>query len=250
MKRRKLMSSGINDLIERSLIVCLALIAIVALNFLYARRAFAAEAQPSASSLRVAQVETAPNPELTPPTNVEDETESTGIDDTIIPPVDATDLHEVTQVLPVTETSVMAKLHDVNLNEILMSSIAKENGASDLVKRYAHRVEADHRYVDQRLLNLAESMEMDLTAAPVLETPAKKHTHAAEVATLQSVSGDSFDGAFLEMMERGHQDAIAALADARNQLPVDSKVRLFAGQIIPILQQHLDVVRGLQDRKL
>lgn len=238
MKRKRVDSARVNDFLERSMIICLALIAIVALNFLYSRKAFAA------APMAVAQVQPAPNPELEQPTEPV-ETETGGIDDTIIPPSDT-----VTETLqktgPVTDASLLAQIHEINQMEMQMGELARNSGEADIVKRYGHRIAADHRYVDQRLLSLAEGMSMDISASPLQN---HDQSHSRQVATLSSLTGATFDGTFLEMMEQGHREAIDLLMNARNQLPVDSKVRLFAGQILPILQQHLDVVGNLQGRK-
>ncbi len=231
------------EIFHRSLILCLALIAIVALNFLYARKAFAAVTETPVVRPNM-------EPAMEPDQN---EMEVEAIDDSVLPPGDSSIDLEGAQappnVMPVTEASILAKLHTVNQMEIQMGTMAKDNADADLVKRYGHRLSADHRYVDGRLLSLAKSLEMDPTTFPEVVSSTERQREAAEMAVLASVTGISFDGRFLEKMEQGHRQTIDFLVNGRSQLPADSKVRIFAGQVIPILQQHLDVVSHLQDRK-
>lgn len=227
MKHRKETFHDHTELMEKSLIVCLALIAVIALNFLYARRAFAALPTDADES------------------NLQDEIDVSLPDDTTtvttygLPPV---------VTMPLTETSFLARMHSVNQQEIQMGELARQNGEQDKVKRYGNRLEDDHRYIDQRLLSLAEKMGVDLASVPEVESDPNKAAEQTQISRISRETGASFDSHFLEMMDQSHRQGIDLLISGRNQLPMDSKARIFAGQIIPILQQHLDVVNHLQEK--
>ena len=62
-----------------------------------------------------------------------------------------------------------------------------------------------------------------------------------EADRLQSMSGREFDSTFLKAMVHGHQDAIAMLTDAEEQLSRDLVTNL-----IPTLRQHETTAADLQ----
>lgn len=163
------------------------------------------------------------------------------------------DMPLVTQTLveevPATEAALLSQIHSINQQKIRLGQLTEERAEDSKLKAYGDRLFRDHRMVDRQILAIAETMALDLGTAHSPVADLVEHAEAAKLSELEDLSGADYDGAFLQMMEHGHRRAIDLLLRSRNQLAADSKVREFAIRMIPILQQHLNVVLYLQGKE-
>lgn len=153
---------------------------------------------------------------------------------------------EEPEAVPVTDTTVLARLHDFNQIEIRMGQMAERRAESRRIKRLGDRVFRDHRYSDRMALSLSDKMGVDLNSVQLLPSEVEKQTHILKMVDLERQSGHEFDTNFLQAMEESHRDALDFFIRAREKLPGDSKVRVLMGQVIPVLEQHLSVTLHLK----
>lgn len=161
------------------------------------------------------------------------------------------DLPLVTQIppeqIPMTEATFLAKLHDINQMEIRMGQMGFTKGNSRKVKALADRLFRDHRLSDRETISLADSMSIDLDTAQTAASQMHDQANADRMFQISRLRGKEFDKAFLQMMEEGHREAVELFLRARNQIPIDSRVRTYASRLIPVLRQHLNVSLHLQE---
>lgn len=163
------------------------------------------------------------------------------------------DMPLVTQIppeqIPMTEATFLSKLHDINQVEIRMGQLGMAKGNSRKVKALADRLFRDHRLSDRETISLADSMSIDLNTAQTATSQMHDQANADRMFQISRLRGQDFDKAFLQMMEEGHRDAVELFLRARNQIPIDSRVRTYASRLIPVLRQHLNVSLHLQENQ-
>jgi putative membrane protein len=134
----------------------------------------------------------------------------------------------------------VAKTAAANQFEIDASKLAISQAKKKEVKELAEALVSDHTAV-------AEKLRAAVQADGKLAPPLGDRLDAKQAQTfdqLRTTFGDAFDRAYLEAMFAGHQEALerykgyAATGDNAN-------LRKFAGEIAPVVEQHLFRVRGM-----
>jgi len=142
---------------------------------------------------------------------------------------------------------VLSDLHNANQMEITMGRMAKEKGASDLVRTYGDRLIKDHEDADKQVQDLAKKDGITLAAKPT--SGAIDHFVASreqnKMADLSKKTGADFDKAFAEAMVDDHQRDIRKLKNAEKSLE-QSDVRELVAKLLPTLQQHLELAKQIQ----
>ena len=108
----------------------------------------------------------------------------------------------------------------MNQMEIQLGQLAQERAASKKVKNNGERLARNHEMADREVTALAQTLNIQLvTPQPGTPDEAQKMRIEEQMAgRLKATSGREFDSMFLQMMARGHQDAIAMLTNAEGQL--------------------------------
>jgi putative membrane protein len=71
------------------------------------------------------------------------------------------------------------------------------------------------------------------------------HEQTEQIRILKAKKGAEFDKAYVDAMAKNHPKDISLFED-RAQSSKDPQIKAFAEQSLPILQEHLNAVRGLQ----
>ena len=144
------------------------------------------------------------------------------------------------QVNPTLSSSDAAFLTEAGrggLAEIQFAQLARENGRSPAVKRFAAQLAADHGKANRELAALAGRKQI---ASP-------ERIGAAQQAAFDDLAllhGAAFDRAYASAMVQDHQDDLALFrTEARDG--TDPDVKAFAARQVPMLEAHLRMAEAL-----
>jgi putative membrane protein len=124
------------------------------------------------------------------------------------------------------------------LMEVQLGELAKQKAASPAVRSFGERMVTDHSKANQELQQIVASK------AGQVPTSLSRH-HNAEIERLQKDSGKDFDKAYAKLMLRDHKKDVKDFQDAAKDL-TDPELRAFAKKTLPILEEHLRMVKELE----
>jgi putative membrane protein len=125
------------------------------------------------------------------------------------------------------------------MTEVELGKLAVKNGESPQVKSLGQRMIDDHSKANQELKSIAAKNNITLPT----DLDAK---HKAMVDKMSSMSGASFDQAYIQGMVKDHQEDITLFQkEAKSGTNVDLKT--WAGATMPTLQDHLRATREAQN---
>jgi putative membrane protein len=117
--------------------------------------------------------------------------------------------------------------------EVQMGQLALQKASSPQVKEFAQRMVTDHSQANQDLMQLAKADNLTL---PTQLDP----KHKSEMDRLSAMSGDAFDGAYMQHMVQDHKKTVADF-QKQAQSGSDPALKSFAQKYLPIIQQHLQM---------
>jgi putative membrane protein len=121
--------------------------------------------------------------------------------------------------------------------EVEHGRLAGQNAANDEVKQFAQRMVDDHGKAGDELKGLASGKNVTLPT----ELDAK---HKAMQDRLSKMKGAAFDRAYMAHMVTAHQQAVALFQKQANG-GKDPEAKAWAAKILPTLQEHLKMARGV-----
>lgn len=124
--------------------------------------------------------------------------------------------------------------------EVQLGEMAGRNAASQAVKDFGARMAADHSKANAELKAIADARNVKLPA--VLEGKHREH-----VNDLGKKTGAEFDKAYMNMMVDDHNEDVDKFEKASNNLK-DETVKAFAAKTLPILRQHLQAAKNVQQQ--
>ena len=123
------------------------------------------------------------------------------------------------------------------LAEVELGKLALQKSSNDDVKQFAQKMVDDHSKANDQLKQVAEQDKIDVPTA--LDSK-----HQSKIDKLSKLSGDQFDKAYIKDQLKDHEtDVTAFKAEADNGN--DPNIKSFASTTLPMLQQHLDLVKNL-----
>lgn len=127
---------------------------------------------------------------------------------------------------------------DINLKEIQLGELAKQNATLPQTRRMAQMMVTDHQKAYNDLSALAKSKNISIPTA-MSNDAQNDYKKLADDKTSQ------FDKDYCDMMVNGHKDAIDKFTKASTDLN-DVDVRTMAVNMLPSLRQHLDTALTCQ----
>jgi putative membrane protein len=124
-----------------------------------------------------------------------------------------------------------------DMNEIGLSQQALSKSTNEEVKKLAQMMIDDHTKSSEELKPLAASKGVVLPT----EMDSK---HKSAMGKMTSTSGMEFDTAYVKMMVKDHEKAVALYQKEANG-GKDAEARAFAAKTLPVVQMHLDMSRKL-----
>jgi putative membrane protein len=119
--------------------------------------------------------------------------------------------------------------------EVDAGKLAIRQAASAEVRAFADRMVKDHTTINAELLSLADS-------PPPPPVPEPMPSTTRELATQ---SGLAFDRTYMEQSVTNHELLVTLFEDEAAS-GKDERLKLWAGQKLPSLREHLDIARSLR----
>jgi putative membrane protein len=132
------------------------------------------------------------------------------------------------------EARALAKLHEINLEEIAVGGLAKTKATSDAAKQYADTLVTDHTALDQRVVTLADQKGIELAAQKDKRARRAEQKH---LTMLRKLDTARFDHGFAKMMADGHAKAADAIRDYQKSV-TDSDVKALLSDALPSIEAH------------
>jgi len=133
--------------------------------------------------------------------------------------------------LSVGDRKFLSEAADGGMAEVELGKLAVQKAGDENVKKFGRRMVDDHSKANDKLRELAGSKGMDLPKAPSAKNRGLQRR-------LASLSGASFDRAYMRDMVTDHKEDVAAFQKESN-LSRDPQVKSFATQTLPTLREHL-----------
>lgn len=124
--------------------------------------------------------------------------------------------------------------------EVELGKLASTKAQNADVKKFAQMMVADHGKANTELKALATKKGVTLPT----ELDAK---HKSTMTELQGLSGAAFDKAYIAGQLADHEKTVK-MFQAQAQNATDPDVKAFAAKTLPTLQEHLEMVRNLNNK--
>lgn len=167
-------------------------------------------------------------------------TENLSIDDSAMADAPDGNLTAPAAVMPSTPQEFADLAAASDQFEIESGTIAQEKAQAGPVKEFAAMLVKDHTKSTADLKAAAGQADPAITPAPVLDAE-----QTANLAALRAASGADFDRLYIQQQIPAHEKALALLqgySASGDAVPL----RDFASKVAPVVQQHLEHARSLQ----
>lgn len=124
-----------------------------------------------------------------------------------------------------------------NQAEIRLCLMAEKRAANPALKAFARLMVDDHVEVESRLAALGNELQIDLT-----DDVGKEGEQT--LAKLKPLNGQEFERQFMQAQIKDHSDDIEKYSNEKKTTK-NERIRQFATETIPILQQHLALARAV-----
>ena len=132
----------------------------------------------------------------------------------------------------VTDAEFVTKAASGGLFEVKSSELAKDQGQSAEVKKFAEQMIADHSKANKELIAAAKKAG--------IEVPTKlTEEHAKLLDTVKGAKGSGFDQAYMKAQKTAHEEAVA-LFEAASKSVKNEDLKAFATKTLPVIKEHLD----------
>jgi len=129
------------------------------------------------------------------------------------------------------DTRFMKAAAEGGLAEVALGQLAVEKASSSDVKKFGQRMVDDHSKANDQLKQLASHKKVDLPQDLSAKDKATK-------ATLEKLSGEQFDQAYMKGMVKDHKKDVSEFRRESTSAQ-DPDVKKFAADTLPTLEDHL-----------
>lgn len=129
------------------------------------------------------------------------------------------------------DTKFMKEAAEGGMAEVALGQLAAEKASGSDVKKFGQRMVDDHSKANDELKQLASQKNVDLPQDLSAKDKATK-------ATLEKLSGEEFDQAYMKDMVKDHKKDVSDFR-RESKSAQDPDVRTFATKILPTLEDHL-----------
>jgi putative membrane protein len=144
------------------------------------------------------------------------------------------------RMLASADTAFALKAAQGGLAEVRLGKLAAGKAASPDVKAFGQHMVDDHTKANEQLKSVAQEERMTLPADV-------NHEQQATYDQLSKLSGAEFDRAYVKAMVSDHQEDVKDFTKEVKS-GQDAKIKAFASQILPVLEQHLEMIKGIRDK--
>ncbi len=140
---------------------------------------------------------------------------------------------------------VLRHMHRLNGLVMEAAALARTHAERDDVRAYARRLEMDHGYADDQVLELAAELHVE-GVGPAPGEASQDRRLRERLAELEGEHGQAFDDDFLRLMTHAHVQVIDTVTGARRSLP--QPLARMVDRVLPILEQHVQLAAHLTGR--
>jgi putative membrane protein len=126
--------------------------------------------------------------------------------------------------------------------EVDLGKLAKDKAGSQDVKDFGQKMVDDHSKANDQLKDLAKKKDVELKDKSDKDDEAQKM-----MDHLSSLSGADFDKAYMKHMVEDHEKDVKEFEEASNSAS-DADLKKWASDTLPILKQHLQLAKDVQDK--
>jgi putative membrane protein len=127
------------------------------------------------------------------------------------------------------------------MEEVQLGQLAAQKGASDEVRQFGQRMVDDHSKANQDLTQVASGKGWTLPTA--LDAKAQ-----GDVQKLTALSGDKFDKEYVDLMLKDHKKDVGEF-QKESTSGTDPDIKSFASRTLPTLQEHLQMIQRIHDKR-
>lgn len=127
-----------------------------------------------------------------------------------------------------------------SLAEIQTGNMALTRSQNDEVKSFAQQMILDHTKANVELTQIATKKSLKVPTEP-------DSAHKSIADRLAKLSGAEFDRDYVKAMVDDHEASVKAF-QTQAESGTDAEIKAFAAQQLPALQQHLEMIRGIQNK--
>jgi len=123
--------------------------------------------------------------------------------------------------------------------EVELGKLAQTKSKNPDIKKFGQMLVQDHSKANTDMEALGKKKNFNL--------PAGLGSHQSTLDKLNGMSGDDFDREFVNNMVSDHEKDVSTF-QKESQNSTDADVKAFAEKTLPVLQKHLDTVKGIQSK--
>jgi len=137
------------------------------------------------------------------------------------------------------------KIHAANQAEVHMGKMAQQQATSDEVKQFGQKLEQDHRSLDEKLTQAAQSAGISLEGKGAQD---EQKDAQKMMEKLQGKTGQDFDKAFVSAMVKDHEKDIKETQKAAKEAKAQKQTELAAllDKAVTGMQGHLATAKQLE----
>lgn len=128
----------------------------------------------------------------------------------------------------------------INMKEIELGKLVENNTENQGLKSYAQMLVEEHTKANEKLKAMAKEMNISL---PMDLTEDGKDAYEK----LKEESGEEFNKEYVNMMIKGHEEAIDEMEEAVEEANSE-KVRAWATDMLPKLREHLAKAKDFKEK--
>ncbi|HEY2865878.1 MAG TPA: DUF4142 domain-containing protein [Pyrinomonadaceae bacterium] len=121
--------------------------------------------------------------------------------------------------------------------EVALGKLAQTQSKNADIKKFGQMLVTDHSKANQEAAALVKKLNFN--------EPTGMGSHQSTYDKMKSLTGDDFDQEFVEDMVSDHEKDISTF-QKESQNSTNADVKAFATKTLPVLQKHLDTVKGIQ----
>ena len=126
------------------------------------------------------------------------------------------------------------------MTEVELGKLAAQKGSSEDVKQFGQKMVDDHTKANDQLKEVA-------TKESIQVPDALDSKHQSRVEKLSKLSGADFDKAYVKDQLKDHQQDVGEFQrEAQNGS--DPNVKQFASATLPVLQEHLSMIKDISKK--
>jgi putative membrane protein len=145
------------------------------------------------------------------------------------------------QPAPMSSTDYVTAAAQSDQFEIQEGRLAESKSKTPALRRFARQMVQDHTLSSKIVSQAARKSGM---VPPVPPLPALRPDQQQQLSALQAASGPEFDHMYLQQQLTAHQEALQ-LHSSYAQSGSDPNLRAAAGQVVPVVQQHLSMLQSM-----